>query len=42
VVGKGLAAGEIEVKDRRSGERRTVPLADAVAELSTPHKATSA
>ena len=27
VVGKGLATGEIEVKDRRSGERRTVLLA---------------
>ncbi len=34
VVGKGLAGGEIEVKDRRSGERRTVALADAVTELS--------
>jgi prolyl-tRNA synthetase len=34
VVGKGLADGNIEVKDRRSGERRVVALADAVAELS--------
>ena len=33
VVGKGLATGEIEVKDRRSGERRTVLLVDAVTEL---------
>ncbi|HEX4018858.1 MAG TPA: proline--tRNA ligase [Frankiaceae bacterium] len=33
VVGKGLASGEIEVKDRRSGERRTIPLDGAVAEL---------
>ena len=33
VVGKGLAEGNIEVKDRKSGERRTVALADAVAEL---------
>jgi prolyl-tRNA synthetase len=35
VVGKGLADGNIEVKDRRSGERRVVALADAVAELSS-------
>ena len=42
VVGKGLATGEIEVKDRRSGERRTVLLAEAVAELTTPHQATPA
>jgi prolyl-tRNA synthetase len=34
VVGKGLAEGNIEVKDRKSGERRVVALADAVAELS--------
>jgi prolyl-tRNA synthetase len=34
VVGKGLAAGEIEVKDRRSGERRTIALDSAVAELA--------
>ncbi len=33
-VGKGLAAGDIEVKDRRSGERRTVALDAAVAELA--------
>jgi prolyl-tRNA synthetase len=36
VVGKGLATGEIEIKDRRSGERRTVPLSDAFAELGVP------
>lgn len=42
VVGKGLATGEIEVKDRRSGERRTVLLADAVTELATPGMATPA
>jgi prolyl-tRNA synthetase len=41
VVGKGLATGEIEIKDRRSGERRTVPLVDAVAELTRPHEATT-
>ncbi len=34
VVGKGLASGEIEVKDRRSGERRTVALDAAVSELA--------
>ncbi len=30
VVGRGLADGVVEVKDRRSGERREVALADAV------------
>ncbi len=30
VVGRGLADGTIEVKDRRTGERTDVPLADAV------------
>lgn len=34
VVGKALADGNIEVKDRATGQRRTVPLADAVAVLS--------
>ncbi len=34
VVGKALAEGNIEVKDRRSGERRTIALANAVAELT--------
>ena len=34
VVGKGLASGEIEVKDRRSGERRVIALDGAVAELA--------
>ena len=34
VVGKGLADGTIEIKDRRSGERRTVPVADAIAEIT--------
>ncbi|MBL8930274.1 MAG: proline--tRNA ligase [Kineosporiaceae bacterium] len=29
VVGKGLADGTIEIKDRRSGERSTVPVAQA-------------
>jgi len=31
VVGKKLAQGEIEMKARRTGERETVPLAEAVA-----------
>jgi prolyl-tRNA synthetase len=33
VVGRGLASGTVEVKDRRSGERVDVPVADAVAHL---------
>jgi prolyl-tRNA synthetase len=33
VVGRGLAEGTIEVKDRRSGERDDVPVADAVDHL---------
>jgi prolyl-tRNA synthetase len=35
VVGRGLADGEIEIKDRRSGERRSVPTTAAVAEIRT-------
>jgi prolyl-tRNA synthetase len=31
VVGKGLADGTIEVRDRRTGERADVPVADAAA-----------
>jgi prolyl-tRNA synthetase len=34
VVGKALADGNIEVKDRKSGERRTVALTEAVRVLS--------
>jgi prolyl-tRNA synthetase len=34
VVGKGLAEGQVEVKDRRSGERRTVAVDAVVAALS--------
>ncbi len=34
VVGRGLANGVIEVKDRRSGERTDVPLDDAVSYLT--------
>ncbi len=33
VVGKGLADGTIEIKDRRSGERRTIAIADAVESI---------
>ncbi|AKT52897.1 proline--tRNA ligase [Arsenicicoccus sp. oral taxon 190] len=31
VVGKGLADGTVEIKDRRSGDRREVPVDDVVA-----------
>jgi prolyl-tRNA synthetase len=34
VVGRGLADGLVEVKDRRTGDRVDVPLADAVAHLT--------
>jgi prolyl-tRNA synthetase len=33
VVGKGLASGTVELKDRRSGERDELPLAEAVARV---------
>ncbi len=33
VVGKALAEGTVELRDRRSGESRTVPVADAVARV---------
>jgi prolyl-tRNA synthetase len=33
VVGKNLAEGEIEIRDRASGERRSVPASTAAAEL---------
>ncbi|MGL5866352.1 MAG: proline--tRNA ligase [Dermatophilaceae bacterium] len=33
VVGRGLVSGVIELKDRRSGERREVPSADAAAQI---------
>lgn len=33
-VGKGLVEGKVEVKDRRSGEKTEVALADAVAHLT--------
>jgi prolyl-tRNA synthetase len=34
VVGKGLAAGTIEVKDRRTGERQEVPVAEAAERVA--------
>jgi prolyl-tRNA synthetase len=33
VVGKGLADGVVELKDRRSGQRRDVALAEVLAEV---------
>jgi prolyl-tRNA synthetase len=34
VVGRGLAQGVVEVRDRRSGERDDVPVADAAARIT--------
>ena len=34
VVGRGLADGVVEWKDRRAGTSRDVPLADVVSELT--------
>ena len=34
VVGRGVADGSVEVRDRKSGERREVPIADAVGQLA--------
>jgi len=33
VVGKGLAEGHIEIKDRRSGEREQVPVTQTLGHL---------
>ena len=33
VVGRGITDGQVEVKDRRSGEREDVPVGDVVAHL---------
>ena len=33
VVGRGLATGVVELRDRRSGERREVPVGDALGEV---------
>ncbi|OYN88358.1 proline--tRNA ligase [Parenemella sanctibonifatiensis] len=35
VVGRGLADGVVEVRDRTSGDQRNVPVADAVTEVLT-------
>ena len=35
VVGRGLADGNVEVRDRRSGERTDVPIGEAVDHLAT-------
>ena len=35
VVGKGLADGVVEVKDRRTGERQDVPIADLASRLTS-------
>lgn len=34
VVGRGAATGEVELWNRRTGERKTVPVSEAVAELT--------
>lgn len=34
VVGRGLASGTVEVKDRRSGERRDVRFADVATAIA--------
>ena len=33
-VGRGLADGTVEVRDRRTGEREEVPVADAAAHIA--------
>lgn len=33
VLGRGLADGQVELKDRKTGERRDVPVEDAVSEV---------
>ncbi|MFI8594712.1 proline--tRNA ligase [Microbacterium sp. NPDC078428] len=35
IVGRGAADGEVELWDRRTGDRRSLPVDDAVAELSS-------
>jgi prolyl-tRNA synthetase len=35
VVGRGLATGTVEVRDRRTGRTREVPLADLTTELTS-------
>jgi prolyl-tRNA synthetase len=36
VVGRGVVDGVVEVRDRKSGDRRDVPITDAVAQLAHP------
>ena len=37
IVGpRGAAAGEVEIKDRRTGERETLPVADAAKRFGAP------
>ena len=37
IVGpRGAAAGEVEIKNRKTGERETLPVAQALARLSAP------
>jgi prolyl-tRNA synthetase len=35
VSGRGAADGQVEVWDRRTGDRETLPAADAIARLTT-------
>jgi len=42
VVGRGLAEGKVEIKDRRSGERRSVDVGDAVHEILAEVRGTRA
>ncbi|MBA2770009.1 MAG: proline--tRNA ligase, partial [Sporichthyaceae bacterium] len=37
VVGRGLATGVVEVRDRRTGNRVDVPVADAAARIGDDH-----
>jgi prolyl-tRNA synthetase len=34
IVGRGLATGVVELRDRRSGERRDVPVDDAASVIT--------
>jgi prolyl-tRNA synthetase len=38
VVGKSLADGTIEVRDRHSGSQENVPVADVVSRVLTVHR----
>jgi len=42
VVGRGLASGSVEVRERRTGERRDVGVDEAVAMLLGLARGTSA